>query len=135
MTEAIEKFDPSKLVDQVRERVRNTFAELIPEEEWKKLVQREITFFLQESIKRRNNYGNEYVDRGALAEIVNAELSAKVREMLKAELQSPDWGAWFDGQKSHLGPKIKEALVEAAPQMFASIVGMCLRDLSASIGR
>jgi len=133
MAGEIEKFDPSKLVDQVRERIRNTFAELIPEEEWKRLIQREVTFFLQAAVTRKNSYGRDYVERGAIGMLVDDELTAMLKEMIKKELEGPDWSAWFDGQKMHIGPQLKETLEAAAPAMFAQIISTVMRDLASNV--
>ena len=45
MANEIEKFDPSKLMDGVRDRIKATFVSLIPEDHWEKLVQAEIDKF------------------------------------------------------------------------------------------
>lgn len=44
MTAEIQKFDPSKLMDG--DRIKSTFVSLIPDDQWDKLVQAEITRFL-----------------------------------------------------------------------------------------
>lgn len=41
----IEKFDPSKLMDGVKDRIKSTFVSLIPDEAWEAMVEREIYIF------------------------------------------------------------------------------------------
>ena len=41
----IEKFDPSKLMDGVKDRIKSTFVSLIPDDAWEKMVEREIYIF------------------------------------------------------------------------------------------
>jgi hypothetical protein len=43
--EELEKFEPQKLIQTVKERIINTFAGLIPESEWEALVQKEVDAF------------------------------------------------------------------------------------------
>lgn len=95
MAEEIVKFDPSKLVDQVRERIQNTFAELIPEEEWKKLVQREIDEFLKPRRVTKNSWGNEVFEEGSFARLINAELSAMLKKLIADELATEKWHPWW----------------------------------------
>lgn len=41
----IEKFDPSKLMDGVKDRIKATFVSLIPDEMWSQMVEKEIYIF------------------------------------------------------------------------------------------
>lgn len=45
MANEIEKFDPSKLMDGVKDRIKATFVSLIPDEVWEKMLEKEIYFF------------------------------------------------------------------------------------------
>lgn len=42
---AIEKFDPSKLMDGVRDRIKATFVSMIPDAQWEQLVKAECDKF------------------------------------------------------------------------------------------
>lgn len=42
----IEKFDPSKLMDGVKDRIKATFVSLIPDEQWEQMVYAESKSFL-----------------------------------------------------------------------------------------
>jgi hypothetical protein len=119
MTEEIVKFDPSKLVDQVKDRIRSTFADLIPEEEWVKLVQREIDDFIKPTITTHNSYGHTTTTRGGLGMLVQGELSAMLKNLIKTEMGKPDWNDWWNGRTMSIGPELKKLLVESAPQILA----------------
>ena len=41
----IEKFDPSKLMDGVKDRIKSTFVSLIPDDAWEAMVEKEIYVF------------------------------------------------------------------------------------------
>ena len=45
MEKQIEKFDPSKLMDGVRDRIKATFVSLIPDDAWNNMVEKEIYIF------------------------------------------------------------------------------------------
>ena len=54
----IEKFDPSKLMDGVKDRIKSTFVSLIPDDAWEKMVEKEIYVFTTGRIelKSKRNY-------------------------------------------------------------------------------
>ena len=54
----IEKFDPSRLMEGVKERIKSTFVSLIPEDAWAKMVEKEIYVFTTGRIelKSKCNY-------------------------------------------------------------------------------
>ena len=54
----IEKFDPSKLMDGVKDRIKSTFVSLIPDDAWEKMVEKEIYIFMTGRIelKSKCNY-------------------------------------------------------------------------------
>lgn len=45
MEKEIEKFDPSKLMDGVKDRIKATFVSLIPDEVWDQMLEKEIYIF------------------------------------------------------------------------------------------
>lgn len=45
MSTQIEKFDPSTLMNGVRDRIKATFVSLIPDEQWEQLVRKEADSF------------------------------------------------------------------------------------------
>lgn len=47
----IEKFDPSKLMDGVKDRIKSTFVSLIPDEMWDAMVEKEIYVFTTGTIR------------------------------------------------------------------------------------
>ena len=49
----VEKFDPSKLMDGVRDRIKSTFVSLIPDEAWNSMVEKEIYVFTTGTIETK----------------------------------------------------------------------------------
>ena len=56
MENQIEKFDPSKLMDGVRDRIKATFVSLIPDEMWNAMVEKEIYVFTTGRIEQHHDY-------------------------------------------------------------------------------
>lgn len=51
MENQIEKFDPSKLMDGVKDRIKATFVSLIPDDAWNSMVEKEIYVFTTGTIR------------------------------------------------------------------------------------
>ena len=47
MENQVEKFDPSRLMEGVKDRVKATFVSLIPDTEWEEMIKKEINTFLR----------------------------------------------------------------------------------------
>lgn len=45
---SVEKFDPSQLMQGVKDRIKATFVSLVPDDQWEKMVEREIKAFFEE---------------------------------------------------------------------------------------
>lgn len=111
--QAIEKFDPLKLVEQVRARVQGAFADLIPEATWNEMVTREVKSFMDVRLK----------------DLVAQELQTFLKPRIQAFLASPECTAWStDLNRQVCGPLIEKMIVDHAPVILG-------RLLSDSIGQ
>lgn len=125
--EEITKFDPNKLVDRVRERVRGTIADLIPEDAWTAMVKKEIDLFLKETTRESYGYNNNQRVPSGLATAVHDVLEEETKRRVKAYLDSPAWGAnWtVEGQVSHA---VKDLVVKYAPEIMQSLLGNAVQQ-------
>lgn len=113
----LQKFDPSKLMDGVRERIKATFVSLIPDDQWEALCKREADEFFAE--KSRQDYHRTISD---FQKICQEELVLASREKIKAFLADYDSQLWTDdGVK--LSDKLGELLISKAPEIFTATFG------------
>lgn len=56
MENQIEKFDPSKLMDGVKDRIKATFVSLIPDDAWNSMVEKELYVFTTGKILTHHEY-------------------------------------------------------------------------------
>lgn len=86
MTE-IEKFDPSTLAEKVRDRIRNSIADLIPDDAWSTLIKKEVdVFFAPKQETSHNKY-----QPSTISELVRRELHDEIKIRLKEFFQSAEW--------------------------------------------
>ena len=56
MTTEVTKFDPATYVDKVRDKIKQSLIDIIPDEQWNAMLKAEITMFF-ESRNERQSYG------------------------------------------------------------------------------
>ena len=96
----------SDLTEKVRDRVKDIFAELIPEEAWQNLVETEIKNFREK----------------ILPSIINEELKKMYKAKIKEELFKSDYVQKYDPNgKLVPGEQIKRMLGELAPSFVTAL--------------
>ena len=124
MANEIEKFDPSKLMEGVKDRIKATFVSLIPDELWDSMVEKEVYVFTTGRIKMHHDYVgtvdgkakyNDWEERipysqkpitdnwgnekpGAVADI--SPLQKMIRELLRERFRK-DLAEFLDSEEYH----------------------------------
>jgi hypothetical protein len=118
MSQEVEKFDPSKLMDGVRDRIKATFVSLIPDAQWEQLVQKEVhDFFHKENFKVSYTESKSHFQAVCRAELVEIS-KARVQEILKTfqtEMWNCEMGAYEPTQL------FKDLMIKHAPEIFGSV--------------
>ncbi len=113
-------FSPASLQDKVQERIRASFVDLIPEDAWKVMVEREISYFTSPS--RR---GDELVTPIGL--MIQEEIRNRLKEKLKAYLDTVIQTEWDEGLQAYVPAAFaKEIAASMGPllvqQMFSGVI-------------
>jgi hypothetical protein len=129
MSEELLKFDPSTLMQGVKDRVKSTFVSLIPDEQWDNLVKKEVdAFFTESDAPKDYNYskgGYAYEVktvpspfRAMVWEMCQNQTNRVLREYLQERFQQQ-----YDQQgKPIIDDAIQKLIVENAGQMFAQMI-------------
>lgn len=121
------KFNPQDIMQGVRDKIKASFVELIPEEHWNQMVQTEVDSFFQKNIKLdQYDSRNRYVSSFEM--MLNAELKKFAEEKIKEYLNGPEfqqeWG-------NHGGPKVSAGLskiiVENSGAILTEMIGGILQ--------
>ena len=78
MADEVVKFDPSTLMQGVKDRIKSTFVSLVPDEAWEAMVKKEV----DEYFKPRERYENGYSVNN---KIYKSEFDVLVRQLLEEE--------------------------------------------------
>jgi hypothetical protein len=132
----IARFEPEKLVDRVRERIRGTIADLIPEDAWTAMVQKEVDLFLKETTRERRygySHDSEKVPSG-LAQVVHAVLTEETRRHVKMLLDGPEWQAGWN-VSGHVSVAVAALVKENAHSIVAALLGDAVQRFVSEISQ
>lgn len=91
----IEKFNPHTLAESIKERIKSDFVQLIPQEQWDQMVKSQIDALYMRAKdlpgRPRTHMANTEIDQIIHDEITKI-IRQKVREQIKREIDSPEWG-------------------------------------------
>lgn len=110
------KFDPSQLMQGVKDRVKATFVALIPDEQWDQMVKKEVDDFFS-----RKNMWEDYKEASPfqlLCRSVFEDISkCKIRDMLE-NLASDQW----ENNRPKMNEELRKMLIESAPDLFVNML-------------
>lgn len=147
MAEDIQKFDPSTLMQGVKDRIKATFVSLIPDEQWEIMVEKEInTFFnLEQTITfseikkyptngfHQENYSQKVIQQTPFRSLIYEMLYEKSIEVIKKKLKDEWFGNAWPITEENMSEKLKAVVKEAAPvamlRFFESIVFTSMNNL------
>lgn len=118
MSNEIEKFDPSTLMQGVKDRIKATFVSLIPDDQWDQMVKKEVDDFFRES---NSGYDNRrYTSEFKIVVWKVLEEEAKIK--IKGVLANPEFQTTYNGNKQELSKTIQDAIVAKAPEIFMQAI-------------
>ena len=162
MTEnQIEKFDPSKLMEGVKDRIKATFVSLIPDDQWEKMVEKELYVFTEGRIK----IDRKWVDGGyqdievrepykqqgfvnlensreddisPLQQMIREQLRETFKKNLTEFLGSEEYrGYWMQYGQPQVSKAVQEILTKNAETVFinfmAGMMQMAMDGMRSSI--
>jgi hypothetical protein len=113
----IEKYDPDKIMEGVRARIKATFVELIPDAHWEKMIQGEIDEFFTKK-EQRHTYRTVHSDFGA---VVKEELTNYARGKMKSFLLEYETHVSTVG-KVVVNEEIRNMIIDRTPEIFTNLI-------------
>lgn len=151
MDNQVEKFDPSTLMQGVKDRIKATFVSLVPDDKWEQMVQNEIdAFFNQEqkviiSEKKKEQHTGWHSEIYATKEVMQTPFRAliwemcyeKTIQMIKKKLSDEWFGSAWPITEENMNENLKAVVKESAPlamlKFFESISYMHMNQLRNTI--
>jgi len=130
----IEKFDPSTLMQGVKDQIKATFVSLIPEAQWIGLVEKEVDAFFNQTTKlnvgeKKERVGSAWYETTFL--VVETEQSPfrsivwqyckdMTYQVLKEKINKDFFNSQWSPEEKDLSEAMKEMIQSAAPAAMAS---------------
>jgi hypothetical protein len=127
MNEEIQKFDPSTLMQGVKDRIKSTFVSLVPDGQWDTMVQKEIDAFFAEAEAPREWRGHNYSYevktvpspfRKMVWDLCEQQTSRVLNEYMRERFQAK----YDEAGKLIVDEVLNKLIVENAGQMFAQMI-------------
>jgi hypothetical protein len=121
MENKVQKFDPSTLMQGVKDRIKSEFVSLIPDEQWSQMVEKEVNDFFKE---KETGYSNSRMYASDFGILVREELRKEAQKRLTDYIGS----LLFDKTYGQYGApitsqKVKELMVENGGLMLQNMFG------------
>lgn len=122
---------PATINELVRDRIQKDFVQLIPAENWTQLVDSVVKQFTVK--KKRGNYQEERYTSD-LEELIYADISARAKDIIKAELNKPEYSSMWDGMNQQVASAVVQEICEKHGQLIfnkviASMVGNVMMNM------
>lgn len=146
MDNQIEKFDPSKLMEGVKDRIKATFVSLIPDDQWEKMVEKELYVFTKgrikidrkwvdgsyQDIEVREDYkqqgfvnleNSKEDDISPLQQMIREQLRETFKKNLTEFLASEEYqGYWMQYGQPQVSKAVQEILTKNAETVFINFM-------------
>lgn len=157
MGNEVEKFDPAKMMEGVKDRIKATFVSLIPDDMWEQMVEREIYVFTTGKIVQHHDFQRYdengvpvYLDweeripyeenekRNSYGGLEKAAELSPLRQMIRDELTkkfAEDIRAFLDGDdyKEHYVAHGKTQVAKAVEEILVNNSDKIFRNMVASM--
>jgi hypothetical protein len=119
MSTEVAKFDPATYVDKVRDKIKQSLVDVIPDEQWNAMLKAEISSFF-ESRKERSTYNHEVREYPSeFRRIVNSVVEEETKRRIRDMLATPEWSSYWDGTKHKAGEEIARIAQESGQEILA----------------
>ena len=119
MTTEVAKFDPATYVDKVRDKIKQSLIDIIPDEQWNTMLAAEISSFFKEQIVPGNGYRETTSKPSEFRRIVLVVLEEETKKRVRDMLASPEWSSYWDGNKQKAGEEIARIAQENGAAIMA----------------
>jgi hypothetical protein len=131
-TTEVAKFDPNSYVDKVREKIKLSLIEIIPDEQWNAMLKTEIAAFFENKVEQVSAYYSSTKPRlipSEFRQLVLGMLETETKRRVIEILATPEWSGYWDGTRMNVG----EELARLARENGAAILSKWLEAAIAQV--
>lgn len=113
----VAKFDPTSYVNKVRDKIKQSLIDVIPDDQWNTMLKAEISAFFENRVS--SYMGQQTQHPSEFRRIVGAVLEEETKKRVKELLTGPEWMAYWDGTKMNVGKEIGRIAAENGSAILA----------------
>jgi len=117
MSNEVTKFDPASYVDKVRDKIKQSLIDVIPDDQWNVMLKTEIETFFK--TKTFSHYGEQREQPSEFRRIVASVIEDETKKRVRDMLNSPEWSSYWDGTKQQAGEEIARIARENGAAILA----------------
>jgi len=119
MENEIKKFDVNEAMKNVKDKIKDAFVTLIPDEQWNEMVKKEIDTYFKQTEARYDN--RQYVSD--FTRDVHSILQQEVKEKVKQYLNENFNAVWYDNGVPVCNAKVEEMITKNAGKILSDMIG------------
>lgn len=119
MSGEIEKFDAAQAMKNVREKIKDTFVSLIPDEQWNDMVKKEVDEYFKPKDEGYNNRTQSSSFTRDVHQVLFEEVKVRVKEYLTANFTN----TWNNKGVMVCDAKVEEFINNNAGKILADMIG------------
>lgn len=130
MENEVKKFDVNEAMKNVKDRIKDAFVTLIPDEQWNEMVKKEIDTYFQKNEERYDN--RSY--RSDFTRDVHSVLQQEVKERVKKYLTENFNSVWSANGTQICNEKVEEMVTKNAGKILADMIGATIQQTLLNAG-
>lgn len=118
-------FDANSSMQQIKDKIKSAFVDMIPDAQWEEMVKTEIEIFFSpvDSSSHNHRYNNNKQQPSPFSHIVAGELENLAKEKLQAYMvEQGNQVFGYAGAKDTMDNIIIKAIKEASSQIFSDVI-------------
>jgi hypothetical protein len=117
----IKDFDPNDALKAVKERIKDSFVSIIPDDQWEDMVKKEVSNYFSETTT--TSYGNNNTRISAFKSDVHSILSEETKSRVKAYLLENFQQAWEVNGQPKCNQVVEDIITKNAGKILTDMIG------------
>lgn len=127
------KFDPASYIDKLRDKMKQSMIDIIPDEQWDLMLKSEIDAFFTDKVERGSYSQPDRKVPSAFKQAAQKVLEEECKKRVAAMLQEPEWAGYWSGQKTIAGTKIGEMVQAHGAQIMTKWIEAAVQQVVSDI--
>lgn len=121
MGNEVEKFDPSKLMEGIKDRIKATFASMIPDDQWDAMIKKVVDDYFNSRSENWHEKRRTSNFEDLAYNLLQEETKSRIAAFLKTDGFVTD--TWKSFGPPVITEKVKKMFIENSGEIFMNVLG------------